>query len=230
MRHIITILMVLVISLSACGKPIVDRTGLHDQITRTHRPVISYSLARQLLFGKLHYNNGIVTDVYCNENHDSKHGVGPGLIPDPKFLNCEHTWPQSKFVGSEAETMKVDLHHLYPANSKANTSRSNNPFGEIDSHPNVCNVSIRGTVRGTNLVGFEPPDRHKGNVARAIFYFSVRYQMPVDLEQEEYLRKWNHLDPVDIPETIRNNQIQEIQGNRNPFIDDPNLIDSISDF
>ena len=48
--------------------------------------------------------------------------------------------------------------------------------------------------------------------------------------QEEYLRRWNHLDPVDEEEIARNNAIAKIQGNRNPFIDHPEYADVISNF
>ena len=41
------------------------------------------------------------------------------------------------------------------------------------------------------------------------------------------LLKWNEEDPVDAFETQRNNRIYEYQGNRNPFIDYPQLADHI---
>ena len=79
-------------------------------------------------------------------------------------------------------------------------------------------------------MGFEPPDSHKGNVARAMFYFSMRYNMRIDPVQEKFLKKWNKLDPIDAAERLRNRRIKDIQGNSNPFIDDPFLADRISDF
>jgi hypothetical protein len=219
--------LLLLLSFAACGKPIKDVT--HDQLTQTHtRPVADYETARVILFGELHYNNGVITDVYCEEQYDAKHGVGKGRIPDPKFLNCEHTWPQSKFVGSEAGTMKTDLHHLYPSNSKSNSTRSNNPFGLPDRNKLVCGTSYIGKVNG--VISFEPPDSHKGNVARAMFYFSTRYNLPIDPAQESVLRQWNVLDPVDQFEIKRNKRITEIQGNSNLFIENPSLVDSIRDF
>jgi endonuclease I len=67
-------------------------------------------------------------------------------------------------------------------------------------------------------------------MARAMFYMSVRYWMPLDDDMEEDLRVWNVLDPVDDSERERNERIKAIQGNRNPFIDDPELVDQITDF
>lgn len=228
--HKIIFFFLLFLSMTACGKPILDKNELQDEIRQTHVRVLSYSDARRELFGKLHYNDGIVTDVYCEQNYNESHGVGQGRIPDAKFLNCEHTWPQSKFNGFEAEAMKTDLHHLFPTESKSNSTRSNHPFGKVNSGPNVCGKSIVGKIVETNTIGFEPPDRHKGNVARAMFYFSTRYNLPIDPIQEKYLRQWHKIDPVDVFELYRNNQIKLIQGNENPFIVNPNYVDSIKDF
>jgi endonuclease I len=77
---------------------------------------------------------------------------------------------------------------------------------------------------------FEPPTVHKGRVARALFYFSVRYDIPLDPEEEAYLKKWNAEQPVDQEEITRNEEIYKAQGNRNPFIDYPELASLIADF
>lgn len=189
----------------------------------------SYRSARVQLFGVLHNDNNVITDVYCEEEYGIKDGVCPTCIPDPNLLNCEHTWPQSKFGNTNANQKKVDLHHLFPVTSHANSSRGNLPFGEVEGEI-ICRDSKRGTIKGTDVIGFEPPNNHKGNVARAMFYFSQRYNMPIDSIQEKYFRKWNKLDPIDSAERIRNNKIKELQGWTNPFIDNPNLADTISDF
>ena len=47
---------------------------------------------------------------------------------------------------------------------------------------------------------------------------------------EATLRRWNKLDPVDQAELERNDAIEKIQGNRNPFIDHPEYVDQISNF
>jgi len=94
---------------------------------------------------------------------------------------------------------------------------------------------------------FEPADNVKGDVARALFYFAVRYKDksinqsqsymtgPGDTNhippyEEKYLREWHLQDPVSYDEIQRNNAIQGIQNNRNPFIDRPDLVQRISDF
>jgi deoxyribonuclease-1 len=229
MRHIMFILILLFCSLSACGKPI--RETAQDLITETHTVhPITYAKARMYLFGDLHYDNGVVTDVYCENNYTAVHGVGQGKIPDPQFVNCEHTWPQSKFGDIDVEIKKTDLHHLFPSESRSNTTRSNNPFGDVSNGPNVCNMSALGLILDTRVKGFEPPLKHRGNAARAMFYFSLRYRMPIDPLQEKYLRQWHKIDPVDEQEIVRNRKIEKIQGNSNIFIDHPEFVESIADF
>ncbi len=54
--------------------------------------------------------------------------------------------------------------------------------------------------------------------------------MTVGPLEESFLRKWHEQDPVDDKELARNSAIQEIQNNRNPFIDEPQLVDQINNF
>lgn len=227
MRKLLTFVLVLAFSLTACGKPINDiqyEKSLQIEVD-------SYQTARTYLFGQLHYNNGVVTDVYCQQDWDQRHGVGQGRIPDPKFINCEHTWPQSKFKGHpQQEVIKSDLHHLFPSETNSNSTRGNHPFGNVTNAYNVCGDSFKGTIQGTNIAGFQPSKRHIGNVARAMFYISTRYNMPIDPIQERYLREWNKIDPVDTHERWRNAAIEKIQRTRNPFIDNPRMADQIQDF
>lgn len=206
------------------------------KVAMKNHKALGYNPAKKALFGQLHLekdNQGYyVKDLYCEINYTK--GVGPGSMPDQNQLNCEHTWPQSKFTkGFPTELQKSDLHHLYPTDSKANSTRGNFEFAEVTENENLknCETSKSGpSVVSGGHTYFEPPTSHKGNVARAIFYFSIRYKIAIGDAQEEFLRRWNHLDPVDDAEMARNSAIEKLQGNRNPFIDRPELIDQISDF
>lgn len=205
------------------------------QTSKGHHSV-GYNSAKSYLFGQLHLEKNaqgyFVRDLYCGA--EITKDVGPGNLPDQSQLNTEHTWPQSKFSGSfNKDTQKSDLHHLFPTDTKANSTRGNYEFAEVAKNYNLkgCEDSKSGpsvTSGGNNY--FEPPTSHKGNVARALFYFSVRYKMPISDAQEAFLKQWNHLDPVDGEEMARNDAIEKIQGNRNPFIDRPELADQISNF
>ncbi|QDK38521.1 endonuclease I family protein [Bdellovibrio sp. NC01] len=202
---------------------------------------LGYDRARVWMMGVYYLvqdaNGYALPDVYCaNYKHTSdfpSNPPGPRVIPDGNILNTEHTWPQSKFVGKFDKNMqKSDLHHLYPADNKMNSIRGNNEFGEVvkDSKPLKCPVSRFGKSSKGSADVFEPPQGHKGNVARALFYFAVNYGAKMSANQEAILRKWNHDDPVDEEEARRNEEIWKVQGNRNPFIDFPELVDKIQSF
>lgn len=218
--------------------------GSHDTLADTcpseaecigQKQNLTYDEARRIMFGELFLeshgaNKYSVKEVYCNITIDQNQGVGPNRIPNPNYVNCEHTWPQSKFSKQfPSELQKADLHHLFPSDMKANSTRNNFPFAEVDGKitHNNCHDSKIGNALGTNLRSFEPPVDHKGNVARALYYFSTRYKMKIDETQAKYLKKWNNEDPVDEAEMIRNDKIMQQQGNRNPFIDYPELINRL---
>jgi deoxyribonuclease-1 len=59
---------------------------------------------------------------------------------------------------------------------------------------------------------------------------AVRYDLRISDQEEFFLKQWNIIDPVDADEILRNEQIQAVQGNSNPFVNDPELVDLISDF
>lgn len=147
-------------------------------------------------------------------------------------FNTEHTYPQSYF--SENEPMKSDLFHLYPTDGTPNSCRSNYDFNKVFTISGTsCNVG--GSKLGTDSTGetvYEPRDKHKGNVARSLFYFCIKYNTVspggfMDTKQENRLRLWNYFDTVDANERLRNTRIAAVQKVRNPFIDHPELIDRI---
>ena len=174
------------------------------------------------MFGDLANQNGQVECVYTGQWV----AVQQGGIPDWNIMNTEHSWPQSQ--GADIEPMRADLHHLVPTMSVANSIRGNLPFG------NVVNVnwSQGGSVRGSDANGvdvFEPRDDYKGDVARLLFYYALRYgNMNGFLTyQEETLREWFWTDLVSDWELARNDGIYDYQSNRNPFIDYPEFLDRI---
>lgn len=204
---------------------------------------LGYDRARVFLLGGLYLiknsDGYAIREVYCGRDYGqsdfgSRQQPGPNQIPDNTILNTEHTWPQSRFSGRYPKDLqKSDLHHLYPTDSQLNAIRGNHTFGEVerDSQQLKCNSGARtGTNTQSRGEVFEPPQVHKGNVARALFYFSVRYDIQIDPNEEAFLKKWDREDPVDEDEVHRNNEIYKVQGNRNPFIDFPNLAKSISNF
>ncbi|WP_059104055.1 endonuclease I family protein [Shouchella shacheensis] len=139
--------------------------------------------------------------------------------------NCEHVVPQSWF--NEQEPMRGDLHHLFTCEPVCNSIRSNYPYHDFEEyHPenSRANKITEGCGKAENRL-FEP-EYAKGNVARAMLYFLLRY--PDQLEpsynediDRQVLLDWHRQFPVSLYEKHRNQAIYEIQGNRNPFIDFP---------
>lgn len=182
---------------------------------------LGYKAAKKVMFGKIDNHGGEVCGVYSET-----YCLRTSGIPNNSKMNTEHTWPQSKGAVGIA---KSDLHHLYPTMSSINSTRSNYPFCDVEQVKWQNHVSKMGfNSKGEQC--FEVPDFHKGNVARSMFYFSVRYNHGIDSDQERVLRKWNELDPVDADEIERHHLIENHQNNTNVFILRPELIEQIDNF
>ena len=186
---------------------------------RTHT-YLDYYDARLVMFQDLDNDNGVVECVYTGVQFQTN------TIPSNLEMNAEHTWPQSH--GAVNGAARSDLHHLYPVDSAINSLRANHPYCNVEDLMRQDGGSRYGETNGVRC--FEPRDEHKGNVARAMFYFASVYQQEIDRAQERTLRAWHELDPVDDAERDRNERVQVIQGSRNPFIDEPTLVGRVSDF
>lgn len=197
------------------------RAAMRAAHQRRHRSV-GYASARVLIFGHIDNVDGWVQDVYTARL------VAAGEPPDSTDVNVEHTWPQSR--GADDEPARSDLHHLFAVDAAANSSRGNLEFCEV---VDAITFDEGGSLRGEDSAGrdcFEPRAPHKGNVARALFYFAVVYNHTISTAEEPALRAWMTDDPVDEAELARNAAIQRYQRFRNPFVDDYTLVERISDF
>lgn len=176
-----------------------------------------------------------IKDVYCSFIIRGRK-IGPGKIPRNGVMNVEHTWPQSK--GSRRRPARGDMHHLFPTDMRSNSSRGNYIFAEVEGKQprENCSDSQVGKVLAprsghpTGRRGYQPPVEHRGNVARAMFYVSAKYNYDIPKTEEFYLRRWHREDPVDEAEIRRNELIQRYQGNRNPFIDYPKIVQRVEEF
>lgn len=194
---------------------------------------LGYDGARHALFGQIYLKTTpqgyAVKDVYCQKTYTEaemgKGSLGPNAIPSADYLNTEHTWPQSRFTNRFSKDLqKSDLHHLYPTDSKMNSSRSSLHFGDVTSDMEKlnCNTGKLGSDASGEVV-FEPPPEQKGHVARALLYFAVRYQMKMSNDEFKTAVEWDKQYPVDAFEASRNETIFKLQKDRNPFIDMPGL-------
>lgn len=165
----------------------------------------------------------------------------------------EHVWPKSRGFKKKAQDGYTDLHHLRPADRNINGAHSNYGYDE-GGEPVMDRIADGSKVdSGARFdkegQSFEPPDRAKGQVARMLFYMAVRYEpgddggsekMPDLKLRDENARineawigdlctlvKWNNMFGVTDFERRRNNRVHELQGNRNPFIDQPGWVNLI---
>lgn len=153
--------------------------------------------------------------------------------------NQEHTWAKSHGFpedGYKNTYPYCDLNHLRATECQINSTRGNLDFGEVTG-----GSSSYGCSWGSGY--FEPRDSVKGDVARIMMYMDVRYDgssantsnVTLTLVNGKTsssngtgkfgdlatLLKWHVEDPVDDLERRRNDRVQDVQGNRNPFIDHP---------
>ena len=162
-------------------------------------------------------------------------------------MNIEHIWANS-WWGHERNNAYQDLFNLYPADATANGRKSNNPIGVVDgtvAYSNgVTKVGKSSSYRADSLItAWEPADQWKGDFARTYFYMATCYShmtslwttteglLTVDPHSPLLMRpwvynlmlEWAEADPLDEIEQERCEAIFSIQGNRNPFVDYPEL-------
>jgi len=197
---------------------------------------VGYDDARKIMFGELFQQKDdkgqFVVDVYCSKKFYFKDVDEVSNMSNE--VNIEHTWPQSKFNRQyNKDLQKSDMHHLYPTDSLANSRRGNYDFGEIGNRNDELNVHACDISHLSHQDGepvFTPPVKHKGNVARSLFYFSSHYDLEIKADVEKMLRKWHEEDPVDAEEIKRHEQISAHQNIRNPFVDHPELVKMVENF
>ena len=164
----------------------------------------------------------------------------------PEF-DIEHMLPKS-WWGGDVNPAYCDLFHLVPGDYSANRSKSNHAPG-IPSDSTFNNGSFvtgGGSAYGLTRV-FCPADEYKGDFARAYFYIATCYgdsltwinsgDAAVAMTNEgwqefrpwlrDLLVEWHRMDPVSQKELTRAVEVNKIQGNRNPFIDYPDLVEYI---
>lgn len=188
--------------------------------------------------------NNIVLDMYSNETRYFNPANPTASVLE---LDIEHMFPKS-WWGGDVNEAYCDLFHLVPADYSANRSKSNHAPG-IPSDTTFWNGSFatgNGSAYGLQKV-FCPADEYKGDFARAYFYIATCYGDSLQWtnsgdaakamtnshwhEFQPWLRDllldWHRMDPVSNKEKQRAIEVNKIQGNRNPFIDYPQLVDYI---
>lgn len=228
-----------------------DLPSFYDQTDVDHH--YDYHATNYTYLLDMYSNNPAGTTAY---HYTSSQLIGP-TTGEGDGYNREHMMPQSSFNSNYP--MYSDLFFVIPTDAKINQLRSNFPYAMAGSP--IKNTFTNGSKIGKNAtVGatytgnvYEPIDEFKGDIARSLLYFTVRYEgklnsfnffnganaskdtSPLDGTEEKgfedwYLKmllQWHLNDPVSAREIERNDKVFNIQQNRNPFIDHPEFVDLI---
>ena len=217
------------------------KTALHELID--FHTVLTYGQVREEMENIDARADGIgVWDMYSSAS--TGWNWGATATSEGEGINREHSFPKSWF-GGDVSPMYTDLFHLYPTDIHVNSMRGNMPFGEVYEptwEGTISQVGSSASV-GYNHEVFEPADEYKGDFARTYFYMVTRYEnliadwmTPVLDGSTDYglgqwaielLLEWHEQDPVSEKEIARNEAIFGLQGNRNPFIDNPQWVEEI---
>ena len=185
----------------------------------------------------------------------------------------EHAWCASLMCGSTTgnaikyKGRATDFHNLFAADAGGNQGRGNKNYGYAD--PTNYYYVDRTTSNGqdgykSDEITFEPANKDRGRLARAIFYMATMYKddeydssnsvtmkgLQIVEEPVSYvagndckfsignlstLLSWNNTFAVDYLEmqhnisvyTSTDNLDKVAQGNRNPYVDYPELVDYV---
>ena len=222
-------------------------TKLHQLMTETQTYNTTYSGYKK---GSLAYYWASTDAVSGGDTYVMFYSDVPG-DQDGIQLNREHIWPKSR-ASYQTKNGGADLHHLRPAVSTVNNAKSDHYFGYIRNTYDISAYTT-GYVGDSECYllkrdkdAFECKDDVKGDVARILLYVYCRWQQPnlyTDMtenlpafdeddttnsgkrvvESLDTLLQWCETDPVDTWEMQRNDLTQQVQGNRNVFIDYPEL-------
>lgn len=181
---------------------------------------------KDFFFGSLYKNGGHT--LYCGK----KFKTSADVVAEKIFASA---WMIKKFgCTSEGQCRKeskafnfaeADLHNLYPVRADVSLVRKDFVFGNVPGEDRPfpgCNFEYDTKKR---IV--EPRRISRGNIARAIFYMYREYGFEIPERMGPLLVRWNRSDPPSAAEKWRNDAIERIQGNRNPFVDNPALADSL---
>lgn len=119
--------------------------------------------------------------------------------------------------------MEADMHNMYPVIQDILIPDRKPVFGEIKGEHwkfTDCDYERSGGM-------VEPRPLARGNVARAMLYMRLKYRVEIDPATMTILERWNREDPPSKQEKFRNDRIEALQGQRNPYIDNPSLADDI---
>ena len=198
-------------------------------------------------------SDGYYIDMYSNYDKYTYSNKCGSYSAIGDCINREHSVPKSWWGGGK-QAQYSDIFNIVPTDGYVNNQRSNYPYGVCEGGIRLTNGQYvakgrkgTSTHAGYSGVVFEPDDEYKGDFARAYFYLAACYNNVISNWTQSggnvffagnsypvfttyainLLMEWHRLDPVSEKETTRNCYAHSWQGNRNPFIDHPELAEHI---
>ena len=172
------------------------------------------------------------SDVLIPKSSQCYRELAPDLVSREKSINFRNKIMWLRGLSEKevdrplSKVEKSDMHNLFPfllANSGNGKITNALPENKLQKEKVEC-ANFTGSLNYSVLESF------KGDFARACFYMSVQYQIPLPDDWEDAMRMWHIMDPPSVWEMDRNSYIEEVQKNRNPFIDSPELAEKVINF
>lgn len=188
--------------------------------------------------------DGTVCDRYSDNRYEfppDGFSSADGMSVDyPVKSSC---WGENPVYG---DSITRDLFNLIPCDLEVFEQRNDYFIGEVGTVRYTNGVSVIGTsmIGGDDVLFFQPAEEYRGDFARMIMYMVTVYSLdrwkdkvslffesnnPLTFSRyyKSLMLAWHREDPVSDMERKRNDAVERIQGNRNPYVDYPELVEHV---
>jgi endonuclease I len=227
-----------------------DRAEVRDLLTSTHRSIVPSFPTRD---EPLDITEALI-DLWPGSTEDTIMLIYRNIEFPAKPANAIETWRKESFWPAERGAVSgtpayTDVHSTSPGDwSVLDDKEKLNPelsvFYGLCGTVNYADQCIKpanpeaasDTAQDSKI--YLPPADNRGDIARALFYAAIRYETELgfqltdcppygvtDYGYRSELLKWHLEDPVSDEEVTRNSRgCSRWQGNRNIFVDYPDLV------
>lgn len=211
------------------------RDDLEDLIRRTHSTIVPFfgsdadegNTDKDILQALLILDAGSPKDRESTIQLFYSNKEVPQYPLDRSIWVPEHVCPlfmteEMTIIPTDFDWAYADLHNIRPAHPLIHeSSRGTQFFG-------ICPTCLELFEEGSDtcVCGdfFQPPEEARGVVARTWLYMQLRYpDLHISNCHLEQILAWHMFHPPTMEERLRNDGVCEFQGNRNPYVDFPDL-------